>query len=324
MHPKNLKTDDTIWHSNALPLVASYRIMKTDKDLCINVYFSCFLPCAIAGGHSNGLQSLPYSWNFSGSLRKLPRKCLSGFSLLIWPPSANQLSCSILCTSLSLGAALSQFQCYEFWSESKLKPGLSPGAQDASLLVATDPLGATRPHNHWGHSLLQPSLRTGPVWAWLSHPLADGSPWAIRPADSEQSRALDTSNLNADHSLTTHPASHPPCDSHASSHLPVDVPSNGPLTSCSRSLRPATISWESWPCEAGRPGTCPFFFWSELAGVLCSKRQDQQPLHYCPVLWKLTQSERNSDFKQHLLVWPVCRTAQAGWSSPVDLWPLAC
>ena len=31
-----------------------------------------------------------------------------------------------------------------------------------------------------------------------------------------------------------------------------------------------------------------------------------------PVLWKLTQSERNSDFKQHLLVWPVCKTAQAG------------
>lgn len=34
--------------------------------------------------------------------------------LLIWPPSANQLSCSILCTSLSLGAAFSQIQCYEF------------------------------------------------------------------------------------------------------------------------------------------------------------------------------------------------------------------
>ena len=177
---------------------------------------------------------LKFLWELE---HQLPRKCLSGFSLLIWPPSANQLSCSILCTSLSLGAALSQFQCYEFWSESKLKPGLSPGAQDASLLVATDPLGATRPHNHWGHSLLQPSLRTGPVWAWLSHPLADGSPWAIRPADSEQSGAPDTSDLSADHSLTTHPASHPPCDSHASSHLPVDVPSNGPLTSCSRSLR---------------------------------------------------------------------------------------
>lgn len=41
MHPENLKTDDTIWHSNALPSVASYRIMKTDTDLYINVYFSC-------------------------------------------------------------------------------------------------------------------------------------------------------------------------------------------------------------------------------------------------------------------------------------------
>ncbi|EAW61009.1 hCG1818464 [Homo sapiens] len=24
-----------------------------------------------------------------------------------------------------------------------------------------------------------------------------------------------------------------------------------------------------------------------------------------PLLWKLTQGERNSDFKQHLFVWPV-------------------
>lgn len=115
MHPENLKTDDTVWHSNVLPSVASYRIMKTDKDLCINAYFSCvsfhvLLQEAIQWPPEPAL-FLKFLWELE---HQLPRKCLLGFSLLIWPPSANQLSCSILCTSLSLGAALSQFQCYEF------------------------------------------------------------------------------------------------------------------------------------------------------------------------------------------------------------------
>lgn len=50
--------------------------------------------------------------------------------------------------------------------------------------------------------------------------------------------------------------------------------------------------------------------------------QPQGPLRYSPVtpvLWALTQGERNSDFQQCLIVWPVCATTQGGWRSPVDL-----
>lgn len=90
---------------------------------------------------------------------------------------------------------------------------------------------------------------------------------------------------------------------------------------------PATMALESQPREAGRCRDTSFLFRILACQMSSVARQHRQPLQYSQVdpcaLETYAECARNSDFKHRLLVWPVCRTAQAAGAAlfTSDPWP---
>ena len=263
-----------------------------------------------------------------GARASLPRKRLPCFPLLVWPPS-------VICSHTSFCG--------------RHRPWLLPcrssralGSDHRRRWSPVSLLGSKMRVCRWagstGVTRTPQPLRTLPLAArpsGLDLPgcgflslLQKGAPghraawfWAVWPPD--------TSDLSADHTLATNPASRPPCDIHASSHLWVDALSSRPLIPRGRALGigPGHNGISKSATWGGQMWDTSFLFriWAcRMSSVARGSTDRPSSTHrLTPVLWKLTQSARNSDFKHHLPVWPVCRTAQAAGAALLtsDPWP---